>query len=125
MKKTLAVVKLIGGIILLLVAVFFFTTIFPIGKVFDVVMSLICTIIPGVLGSLLIKSWQKDKRRFEQAIIDKATAYHSVDENTFDKYSEDGRLVLVKCPNCGASNKVREHSIGKCEYCGSPIQGPN
>ena len=31
--------------------------------------------------------------------------------------------IVVKCPTCGATNKVSNGSIGKCEYCDSFLQG--
>ena len=29
--------------------------------------------------------------------------------------------VSVKCPSCGATNKIPKGSVSSCEYCGSPV----
>ena len=30
--------------------------------------------------------------------------------------------VIVKCPGCGAVNKIIPGSAGECEYCGTPLK---
>lgn len=32
-----------------------------------------------------------------------------------------GQPTSVKCPNCGAPNKVIPGAVNECEYCGSPL----
>lgn len=29
--------------------------------------------------------------------------------------------AIIKCPNCGAPNKIAEKKSANCEYCGSPL----
>lgn len=41
-------------------------------------------------------------------------------ENTPVVHSEDEKPKVVKCPNCGAVNTVRD-GISQCEYCGTPL----
>lgn len=33
----------------------------------------------------------------------------------------DTKPRTVKCPNCGATNKLMSGAINECEYCGSPL----
>lgn len=32
-------------------------------------------------------------------------------------------FIVVKCESCGASSRVRQGSSGRCDYCGSAING--
>lgn len=32
-------------------------------------------------------------------------------------------VVTVRCPNCGASNRIQAGRRGKCEYCDAPLMG--
>ena len=36
------------------------------------------------------------------------------------KVSTDGEII--KCPNCGAPNKINNIKYTNCEYCGSPLK---
>lgn len=42
-----------------------------------------------------------------------------IDDLTAPK--EAPKYVIVKCPNCGGTNKIIEGTTSKCEYCGSFI----
>ena len=30
--------------------------------------------------------------------------------------------IIIKCPGCGALNKIIQEGAYECEYCGSPLQ---
>ena len=77
--------------------------------------------VPAVLAFLLFRSRHRDIKN--EALLEESMIYSPVDCCGDNANVE--RIILVKCHNCGATNKVKEHAIGKCEYCGSPIQGPN
>lgn len=37
--------------------------------------------------------------------------------------ADEKSFVVVDCPQCGASNRIRARTHAKCEYCGSAICG--
>ena len=117
------------GIALCIVAIIFFVICLSFAKGYEpkyaaTIGTILITIVPGIPGLLLLRSRRKALRKMEEDYIKAAQEYNPNKSND-DIDMEAGRLVLVKCPNCGATNKVPEHSIGKCEYCGSPIEDKN
>lgn len=43
-------------------------------------------------------------------------------ESSSSEIKEDQELLVVKCPNCGATNAIPAESSAPCEYCGSILQ---
>ncbi|MFB8375788.1 hypothetical protein [Paenibacillus taichungensis] len=41
-----------------------------------------------------------------------------------DNYKDDGNLVAVNCPGCGAKAKVYRKQSTDCEYCGTTVEAP-
>ena len=121
-------IKLFAGILLCVIALLFLVVSIEqisiqarltAGTIFATILTVG---IPAVLAFLLFRSRRQDIKN--EALLEESMIYSPVDSSG-DNDIKAERLVLVKCPNCGATNKVKEHTVGKCEYCGSPIQGPN
>lgn len=34
---------------------------------------------------------------------------------------EENAFIMLECPNCGASNRVRKDRIGRCSFCEQPL----
>ena len=34
---------------------------------------------------------------------------------------EENAFIMLECPNCGASNRVRKDRIGRCKFCEQPL----
>lgn len=70
-----------------------------------------------------------DKGYFSGAYIDEENyeiAMPDINENTDNEQTQKQssvEMVVVKCKSCGANNKIAKHSVGECEFCGSPISG--
>ncbi len=40
------------------------------------------------------------------------------------KRKKEKSLVTIKCKNCNGLTEIPLGSVGKCDYCGSPIRAP-
>ena len=56
-----------------------------------------------------------------ELIMPKSTANISLVTNITTDDNKNSQPPFMKCPNCGAMNKIVQHTKNECEYCGSPL----
>ena len=78
-------------------------------------------------GLALIRSARREKRKIEgEREEEKQYRRHQeqqAQERRAQEKREAIRYVAVTCPGCGAIGRVRKGSVGRCEYCDTPLEG--
>ena len=96
------------------------------GKRDEPAVVVVCLLLAGI-GVLLIVSARRDKKR-AAARDEEETQYRRRQEEQARERAERERreavpFVAVECPGCGAVARVRRGGVGRCEYCGTVLEG--
>ena len=81
----------------------------------------------AAFGVLLIRSARRDKKRAEARDEEERQYRRRQEEAAQERARQERRETVtyaaVECPGCGAVAKIRKGGVGRCEYCGTVLEG--
>ena len=94
--------------------------------VYDLGMIVVCLVLAGV-GLWMSLSAARDKKRAEakREEEERCRRRQAEEEKAYARRekAEAVPFVAVTCPGCGAVGQVRRDGVGRCEYCGTVLNG--